>query len=479
MSRTVLIIKEETIMAASGREGANAQLTALARADLSGFGDSFTRWKDGLLEIQQKISLSHVHLILPSTLCAAKMLTFPYVRSKKDLDEMVRRELAATFSGGISDYAVIKRSKTEGISAVAANVEESALTRMMDLCKELQITVERVSVPLETISYMLPKITKALSQTAIFLFLEDGAVSSVLCEMGHYRYSSRSRLFGEPGTLDFGTEIVRNVSGIIQFQAAQQREHPITHVYFAGCEPDVFEVSVEGLQNMNLQVEKLPPIQGVSLPKNMQASDWVPCIGAMIGAGKPFREMNLLTHLGEEKAQESDKRPIIWHILPTAISLVVCLLLFLGVFLWNRGTQQEIDRIDEWNTSASVQAQYRESLALEAKGTLLERTLLALSDTTDNLNSYPKFTLSVIEKFTQAGDEHITSTISGYDAMTGTLRFDAKSDEAIDIPAYIKRLSDTGLFYSINYTGYEYADQVYTLFLVGILNGSMSGGAVE
>lgn len=479
MSRTVLIIKEETIMAASGREGANAQLTELARVDLTGFGDSFARWKNGLLEMTQKLSLSHVHLILPSSLCAAKIITLPYVRSKRDLHDMARRELAAMFSSGVSDYAIIKRSKTEGISVACANAEESALTRMLELMAELKISVERVSVPLETLSYVLPRITQALSQTAIFLFLEDGAVSSVLCEMGQYRYSSRSRLFGEPGTLDFGTEIVRNVSGIIQFQAAQQREHPITHVYFAGCEPDVFEVSVEGLQNMNLQVEKLPPIQGVSLPKNAQASEWVACIGAMIGAQKPFRDLNLLTHFGEEKAQESDKRPIIWHFLPTAISLVVCLLIFLGVFLWNRGTQKEIDRIDEWNTSAGVQEQYRASLALESRGTLLERTLTALSDTTDNLNSYPEFTLAVIEKFTQAGDEHITAAISGYDAMTGTLHFDATSDEAIDIPSYIKRLSDTGLFYSINYTGYEYTDQKYTLFLVGILNGSVSGGAVE
>lgn len=147
--------------------------------------------------------------------------------------------------------------------------------------------------------------------------------------------------------------------------------------------------------------------------------------------------------------------------------------------MWNRGTQKEIDRINEWNTSAGVQEQYRASLALEARGTLLERTLTALSDTTENLNSYPEFTLAVIDKFTQAGDEHITATISGYDAMTGTLQFDAASDEAIDIPSYIKRLSDTGLFYSIDCTGYEYADQKYTLFLVGILNGSMSGGAVE
>lgn len=44
---------------------------------------------------------------------------------------------------------------------------------------------------------------------------------SLLVENGEYRYSSRSRIFSEPGTVDFGTEMTRNVSGTMQFHTGK------------------------------------------------------------------------------------------------------------------------------------------------------------------------------------------------------------------------------------------------------------------
>ena len=54
--------------------------------------------------------------------------------------------------------------------------------------------------------------------------------------------------------MDFGTEIVRNISGIMQFYRGSREEDPITDVYYVGCDQDDFEAAVEELRNMNLQV---------------------------------------------------------------------------------------------------------------------------------------------------------------------------------------------------------------------------------
>ena len=61
--------------------------------------------------------------------------------------------------------------------------------------------------------------------------------------------------------------------------------------------------------------------------------------------------------------------------------------------------------------------------------------------------------------------------LTGYDADTGALRFDAQSTSVIDIPGYVLKLQSLGLFQKVDYTGYTYEDGVYVLSLNCILLG--------
>ena len=82
---------------------------------------------------------------------------------------------------------------------------------------------------------LLSQLKAYKDQTAIYLLFEENSVTSILYRDGVYHYSTRSRIFSERGTLDFGTEIVRNISGIQQFYSTQRDASPITDVYYAGC----------------------------------------------------------------------------------------------------------------------------------------------------------------------------------------------------------------------------------------------------
>ena len=69
--------------------------------------------------------------------------------------------------------------------------------------------------------------------------------------------------------------------------------------------------------------------------------------------------------------------------------------------------------------------------------------------------------------------------IIGYDAKTGVLTFDAVSGDVIDIPSYIQSLQDTGLFHEVDYTGYTFENEWYTLSLSGTLEGNAEKQAPE
>ena len=95
-----------------------------------------------------------------------------------------------------------------------------------------------------------------------------------------YHYSTRSRIFSEPGTMDFGTEIVRNISGIMQFYRGSSEEDPITDVYYVGCDQDDFEAAVEELRNMNLQVAPFRLGDDFGMPEKA-VEPWLLCIGGL------------------------------------------------------------------------------------------------------------------------------------------------------------------------------------------------------
>ena len=56
------------------------------------------------------------------------------------------------------------------------------------------------------------------------------------------------------------------------------------------------------------------------------------------------------------------------------------------------------------------------------------------------------------------------------------LNFIAKSPKVIDIPSYVLKLQNTGVFYNVAYTGYIYDKGSYQLFLSCILKADETGG---
>ena len=90
---------------------------------------------------------------------------------------------------------------------------------------------------------------------------------------------------------------------------------------------------------------------------------------------------------------------------------------------------------------------------------------------TDALATYPQVDSALMSKISAAGGAQVSMVLTGYDAATGALQFDAQSGSVIDIPSYVLKLQKTGLFRKVDYTGYTYEDGVYVLSLNCILLG--------
>lgn len=477
MNQTVIVFSEDSILAASGKNGKFPVISSVKRLGLKMQGDSFERWGKALQELPAEWRTGQAHLVLPAGMCSARVLKLPYAKGKQ-LAEMAAKEMADSFRNEAADYSVVSVDKKNGVEICVGGADSGQLDSFCEICEKAGISIGRISIPMEGYLRILQQLDSYYNRTAIYLFFEEGSMMSILCQNGHYLYSGRSRLFSEPGTLDFGTEIVRSISGILQFYASEKREIPITDVYYVGCPAEDFEVSVEGIRNLNLKAAPMAVNQKISVPSG-KAEDWISCIGAMVKNGKGEKWIDLYQANKKLTEKEEKQQRIGKHFLLPAGVFILCVIPTAVFFALNHKTLQDINKKQEWIDSAEVQSQYQQATLLKQELADIESDIAAVELTGQNLSVYPELSSEILGRIENAGGAGIECQVSGYDASTGVLTFRAVSHNVIDVPDYILKLKESGLFYAVDYTGYDYDNEWYTLSLSCIMEGRTSQQAQE
>lgn len=478
MSQTVIAFQEDCILVATGKPGKYPAVTETERIELQGQGDSFARWKQALEWASGRIRSNPVRLVLPADFCVTRIFKIPDSKGKQ-LAEMAVREVRENFRNEVADYSIAERGK-QGVDICAGGAEQANLDQFVKICRETGLTVSGITVPVECYLKFTRYLRHYQDRTAVYLFFETGSMTNILSQDGQYLYSSRSRLFSEPGTWDFGTEIVRSISGILQFYAGRQNNQPITDVYYAGCPAVDFEVSVEGIRELNLEVFPMEVDEKITVPGKDGVSDWIPCIGAMSCNTRKEKQIDLYAAGQKDSGEIGIQAQGILRHLAAPAALLAAGLITAGVIAgMNWIVMRDNLKKQDWIESVQREGIYQQALELEDELKQVEDGISSVERLNRNLSVYPEFSGSVLRLIEVVGGGAIDLLLTDYETETGVLMFDANSKAVIDVSDYIRRLQDTGLFHTVDYTGYTYEDGVYTLSLSCTLEGKTEdqGGA--
>lgn len=477
MSQTVIVFQEDCILTAAGREGKYPVVTEAERFELQGQGDSFDRWRQALERLSQRRRPEQVRLVLPANLSVTRVLKLPDSRGKQ-LAEMAAREVQENFRNEITDYSIIRREKKIGVDICAGGAEQGNLEDFLRICRETGLRVSGITVPMEGYLKLMQCLEHFHERTAIYLFFEAGSMTSILCQKGQYLYSSRTRLFSEQGTLDYGTEIVRSISGIIQFYAGRSQEEPITEVCYAGCPDEDFEVSVEGIQNLNLNVSPMVIDRKISVPGQEKAADWISCIGALIRRNRKERQIDL-SRVDKNEENGENTQNLFRHLAMPGVVFLSCIVLAGGIGAVNHIVSKKNQTKQDWIDRIKREGTYQKAQELEEQLKEVENGIASVKLLDRNLSSYPEFSGGVLRSIEGVGGSQIGLLITDFDAETGILTFDANSPTVIDVSGYILRLQETGLFHTVDYTGYTFENGWYTLSLSCTMEGRVYKGGVQ
>ena len=476
MSETIVVLQDDGILAVSGKEGQTPKIEKVLHMDTEGFEDPMTQWKNILEAYAWQQHPGPIKLVLPAAYSSTRISQIPYAKGKQ-LTKMAMQTKKENFAEDIADYSIIQADRKNGVCLCCGGAEREVLQQFQEMFAELKLELNSVTVPMEGYLRILNSIREYRGKTAIFLFFEDSSVTSILYKEGIYHYSTRSRIFSERGTLDFGTEIVRSISGILQFYSTAKTGIPITDVYYAGCSADDFEVCEEGIQNLNLEVHAMR--EQLKIRADGGAEYCLAGIGALM-ADKNKKNIDLLKVWTKEKNEEQKAEIHFGKDLFFPITtFVLCMAVFAGVSVWNLKLSGDINDIQDWISDPQIQSQYQEAEQVRKYSDLLVNAQSQVEEMKKNLATFPDLNEEKVAKIVDVGGSDMSVRIKTVDAESGTLTFNAISRKVIDIPGYISKLQNTGLFSSVNYTGYKYEEDEYSLELSCVLKGEETGGENE
>ena len=271
------------MLAAVGRPGAKPSVQALYRAPAHGGGMENWERAVGALWQAHDLPTRGITLVLPDEAVATRTVTAPRMPESR-LEELVQHEMRAHADQPVAaDYLPLGTDADGRQQLFCAACRKETMAGYLAMADRLGLRLGSVTVPMAGRLRLLRAMPSLQSKTFVCLCFEGSSVLSLLVENGAYRYSSRSRVFSEPGTLDFGTEMTRSVSGTMQFHTANRPASPLTDVYYAGCPDDDFEVCLAGIRELGLRVSRLPECPAFrALPNGERLSDWLGCAEALI-----------------------------------------------------------------------------------------------------------------------------------------------------------------------------------------------------
>lgn len=472
MMTTVVALREEEVQVAVGKAGAKPQVQGLYSAPAPGGGPEAWSLAMEKLWKERDLPRKDITLVLPHVALSVKTIPAPANLSDKQLAELARHELQSRETSSedmIASYLPLGKDAQGRQSLFCAGGHRDEVGEYLDLMENVGLKVSRVTAPMAGYLKVLSAIDEG--DSCIWLLFEESSVLSLLIEEGRCSYATRSRVFSEPGTVDFGTEITRNVSGTLQFQAANRSGHTAQRVFYAGCPDDVFEVCQAGIEGLGLAAAPLPGRKLVSdLPGEQKLADWLDCVSGLVTVK---RDMDLYRpyRKGGGKAAGKRKEGLTTFYLPVAVTLAVCLVVSLAVIGSNLFLSHKENKIQDWLDDPAVIEQHDEAVKKQAVYDQLMADIREVGGLTQALATYPTLDKVLNSRIQVAGGGQVSAQLTGYDAATGILLFQATSAKVIDIPGYVLALQNTGLFQKVQYTGYAYDEGQYVLSLSCVLQG--------
>ncbi len=416
-----------------------------------------------------KLPKKDVALVINSSQFVLKTLTMP-----KSNDKKIREVLPMEF-GDVSDQKepildyMLEIADKKNISVHAVMAEKSFVQGYINLFAGFGVKVTSISVARTCRNKLLGTLKQLREKTCVIHMIDGTSINSMLWVNGTSVYSTQRRVFCEAGTAQFGVELARLVNNIQQFAITQQIQQKIETVYLAGMQQEEFNVYRDAILETGPEwsCELLQPEKHIRMPKGMEA-DYSRFLAEMGNLIKVKQDINLVPFAKKKVKKKEGSGPRVWkrYVIPPVIFFVACASVTGVLFYQEHQKKQELEELNAYiNDPANIDLCDRADI-LQQQIAELGRKVSQIQWVEGCIQSYPYMNSNVLlELDSCAQAQAVELEVRSYEASSGNLSVDAKAEEVTLINQFIDMLEASGIFDSVEYSGYTYDEsaRLYTI----------------
>ncbi|MBO4336618.1 MAG: hypothetical protein J5842_00920, partial [Lachnospiraceae bacterium] len=397
-----------------------------------------------------------IDLVVNSPQIKVRVPEIPLLSESKSLGYLKREYLERPEEQVLGFYRLSDDKKTK-LSKVCTEIADAEfLNSYLQVFSEAGVQLSNVFSGVGSAINMFRSTGFASNESCVVLIRDGMTVTAIFFVHGHYYYSTTTRIFSNPGTIEYAGEIAKVINQIDQFSRSQKLEDPIATIYLAGMEPGdeslCSRAISDTLQNP-VVVGTLMTIKGINVSSTGKAVDTMlyPIAGLMDRPG----HYDILRSIKKEKsAEEIKKENFVKRFIPYIITALVMVIITVYLITLSRSRTKYLDALVDFNTNPENKFSAIEYDVAAEKLAILSQHYGGLKALEKNLNSYPvpvSQVLSVI-RTDAAGVGEVEFT--GYNGDTGELSFTTSFSDVVLLNEFISRLKSEDVFTKVDYKGY-------------------------
>ncbi len=406
-----------------------------------------------------KLPKKGIRLVINTPQISVRVIDMP-IMSQSKADIYLQREFEER-SGErkrlLGFYVISRNKKNKTMKVCTELADVDFIANYVNVFAGAGITLTEINSGIGVSVNFLKRLSFANDTNCVVMLRDGMTVTAIYLVKGEYFYSTTTRTFNNPGTLEFASEISNTVSQIEQFSKSQNVEDSISQIYLGGMTIED-STNVERAVAMNLSenitVFNISVMRGVSFSYSTDSLDalFYPTAGIMTLS----EHWNLLKMYGKGEIIDTTKRSkIIYLVIPYVAAFVIMLGITVSRSISYSNKKRELQELKDYNTNISNimgAAEYDEAAS---KVSLYSDHVNGLRLLEKNIDSYP-FPTSEIEKIIEGAALGLGDvTVNNYNADKGVVGITARFSEVDTVNTFIDRLNDNNCFYEINYTGYS------------------------
>ena len=295
--------------------------------------------------------------------------------------------------------------------------------------------------------------------TFVLLVADAMTLTTILWVNGSFNYGNTVRCFFEQGTPEYAGDVARSVSQLVQFMKSSQSGAELQGIEIAGVNPNDLPMYAEAIETMGTSapVRLYTPTGAAATDPELQK--YLHTVSGLYGA---YRTQDFLIKVLHHK-KESDNSGLnatLKLFIPAFIVFIIMSIVFVAMTIVKRGKVKQLEALNEYNERPDVMMSASVFDALQERTEFLVAQYNAIMEIDEDILTYPCGNSDVMQVFRTCAAGYADIEFGAFDAKSGTLSITAKASEVEQINKFIRRLMDDPTFNEVNYTGYDYEDDI-------------------